>query len=102
MPRTSQTIEVEGYFAKRVLGIFKIIRGFTDLRYLAAVSVLYELSDGVEPGRVVGYQRQLNEKHALDTKKYLEQSDSSLIPEVIFYFRDVFNNAILRDTSAPI
>ncbi len=44
-----------------VPGIFKIIRGFADLRDLAAVSAPYELSDGAEPGRVVGHQRQLNE-----------------------------------------
>ena len=35
-----QLIEFEGYFAEGVLGIFKIIRGFADLRDLAAVSVL--------------------------------------------------------------
>jgi hypothetical protein len=75
-----------------VLGIFKIIRGFADLRDLAAVSVPYELSDGTEPGRVVGHQRKLNEKHALDIKKYLEQSDNRLIPEVILSLRGVFNN----------
>jgi len=46
------------------------------LQDLAAVSVPYELSDTTEPGRVVGHQRQLNEKHALDIKKYLEQSDN--------------------------
>ena len=61
MPGTSQTIEFEGYFAEEVLGIFKIIRGFSDLRDLAAVSVPYELSYGAKPGRVLGYQRQLNE-----------------------------------------
>jgi hypothetical protein len=46
MPGKSQSIEFEGYFAKGVLGIFKIIRGFADLRDLAAVSVPYELSVG--------------------------------------------------------
>jgi hypothetical protein len=92
MPPASQTIEFEGYYAEGVLGIFKIIRGFADLRDLAAVSVPYELSDGAEPGRVVGHQRQLNAKHALDIKKYLEQSDSRLIPEVILSVRGVFNN----------
>ena len=94
MPRTSQNIEFEGYFAEGVLGIFKIIRGFADLRDLAAISVPYELSDAAELGRVVGHQRQLDEKHALDIKKYLEQSDSRLIPEVILSVRGVFNNAI--------
>jgi hypothetical protein len=102
MLHTSQTIEFEGYFAEGVLGIFKIIRGFANLRDLAAVSVPYELSDGSEAGRVVGYQRQLNEKHALDIKKYLEQSDNRLIPEVILSLRGVLNNAILRDAAAPI
>ncbi|RZB31351.1 MAG: hypothetical protein SRB2_04876 [Desulfobacteraceae bacterium Eth-SRB2] len=102
MPRANQTIEFEGYFAEGVLGIFKIIRGFANLRDLAAVSVIYELSDGPEAGRVVGCQCQLNEKHALDIKKYLEQSDNRLIPEVILSLRGVFNNAILRDAAAPI
>lgn len=93
MPRARQTIEFEGYFAEGVLGIFKIIRGFADLRDLAAVSVPYKLSDRAEVGRVVGHQRQLNEKHAMDIKKYLEQSDNRLIPEVILSVRGVFNNA---------
>ncbi len=92
MPPASQTIEFEGYFAEGVLGIFEIIRGFADLRDLAAFSVPYELSNAAEPGRVVGHQRQLNEKHALDIKKYLEQSDSRLIPEVILSVRGMFIN----------
>ena len=54
MPHATQIIELEGYFAEGVLGIFKIIRGFADLRDLAVVSVPYELIDGAEPraGRV--------------------------------------------------
>lgn len=92
MPTASQTIEFEGYFAEGVLGIFKIIRGFADLRDLAAISVPYELNEGPEAGRVVGHQRQLNERHALDIKKYLEQSDNRLIPEIILSVRGVFNN----------
>ena len=52
MPSAIQTIEFEGYFAEGVLGIFKIIRGFANLRDLAAVSVPYELSDGAEAGLV--------------------------------------------------
>jgi len=92
MPRISQTIEFEGYFAEGVLGIFKIIRGFANMRDLAAVSVPYELSDASELGRVIGHQRQLDQKHALDIKKYLEQSDSRLIPEVLLSVRGVFTN----------
>jgi len=101
-----------------VLGIFKIIRGFADLRDLAAISVPYELSDGVEPGRVVGHQRQLNEKHALDIKKYLEQSDNrnDKVPFDLTTFKYVAISqaaeipnkvkseiiAILRDAGAPL
>ncbi len=84
MPPASQTIEFEGYFAEGVLGISKIIRGFADLIDLAAISISYKLSDGAEPGQVIGHQRRLNEKHAEDIKNYyLEQSDSRLITEVI-------------------
>ena len=38
MSQGRQYIEFEGYFAAGVLGIFKVIRGFADLRDLAAVS----------------------------------------------------------------
>ena len=38
MPHATQIIELEGYFAEGVLGIFKIIRGFADLRDLAVMS----------------------------------------------------------------
>lgn len=31
---------------------------------------------GPEAGRVVGYQRQLNEKHVQNIKKYLKRSDN--------------------------
>lgn len=92
MPPASQTIEFEGYFAEGVLGIFKVIRGFADLRDLVAISVPYILSEGAEPGHVIGHQRRLDEKHALDIKKYLEQSDNRLIPEVILSIRGIFNN----------
>jgi hypothetical protein len=65
MPRARQIIEFEGYFAEGVLGIFKIIRGFADLRDLAPVSVPYELSEGAEPGRVLGHLCELNEMSRL-------------------------------------
>jgi hypothetical protein len=97
MPPESKTIEFEGYFAEGVLGIFKVIRGFADLRDLAAVSVPYEMGDVAEPGRVIGHQRHLSEKHAQDIKKYLEQSDNRLIPEVILSVRGVFNNVTAQE-----
>lgn len=92
-----QFIEFEGYFAEGVLGIFKLIRGFADLRDLSVISVPYELNEGIDPGRVVGHQRRLNEKHALDIKNYLEKSDSRLIPEVILSIRGIFNNVSRHD-----
>jgi len=71
------------------------------LQDLASVSVPYELSYGAEPRRVIGHQRQLDEKYVRDIKRYLEQSNNRLIPEVLSV-RDVFNNAILHDAVTPI
>ena len=76
MPRARQIIEFEGYFAEGVLGIFKIIRSFADLRDLAAISVPFDLT----------------------TFNYVPISQAAEIPiktraEII---------AILRDAGAPI
>lgn len=65
MPPASQNIEFEGYFAIGVMGIFKINRGFADLRDLAAVSVAYKLSDATETTRIIGHQHQLNKMSTL-------------------------------------
>ncbi|WP_366923143.1 hypothetical protein MFMK1_003633 [Metallumcola ferriviriculae] len=83
----SKYIEFEGVFAERVLGIFRIIRGFADLRDLAEVSVPYIMINGNQPNHVVGHQRELDPKHAEDIKKYLERSDNRFIPEVILAVR---------------
>ena len=87
MPRRSQYIEFEGLFSVGVLGIFKIIRGFADLRDLAAVSVPYQMTNDGLAYQVDGHQRELDVKHAEDIKKYLEQSDNRFIPEVILAVR---------------
>lgn len=88
MSRTSQYIEFEGYFAESVLGIFRIIRGFADLRDLAAVSVPYEMTNHeTDAQRVIGHQRKMDEDHAKDIKKYLEQSDNRFLPEVVLASR---------------
>jgi hypothetical protein len=48
MPSATQTIEFEGYFAEGVLGVFKIIRGFADLRDLTAqIKVRQECLDNL-------------------------------------------------------
>ena len=87
MPRGRQYIEFEGLFSEGVLGIFRVIRGFADLRDLAAVSVPYKMEAGELPGRVVGHQRIESEKHAEDIKKYLEQSENRFLPEIILSVR---------------
>lgn len=81
-------IEFEGIFSADVLGgIFKIIRGFADLRDLAAVSVPYKMTVENETGRAFGHQRDLDLKHAQDIKKYLEHGDNRFIPEIILSLR---------------
>lgn len=87
MARGKQYIEFEGLFAEGVLGIFRIIRGYADLRDLAAVSVPYKMEAGPAGASVVGHQRPESEKHAEDIKKYLEQSESRFLPEVILSVR---------------
>lgn len=80
-------IDLEGLFGDRILGVFRIIRGFADLRDLAAISTSYRMNFGAEGFRVEGHQRPETEKHAEDIKKYLEGSDNRFIPEVILSVR---------------
>lgn len=87
MSRSRQYIEFEGMFSESVLGIFRVIRGFADLRDLAAVSVPYKMEAGESLDRVVGHQRTESEKHAEDIKKYLEQSENRFLPEIILSVR---------------
>lgn len=87
MSQGSQYIEFEGLFSESVLGIFRIIRGFANLRDLAAVSVPYKMEDGEQVFRVVGHQRMESVKHAEDIKNYLEQSENRFLPEVILSVR---------------
>ncbi|NQU66114.1 MAG: hypothetical protein HQ517_17790, partial [SAR324 cluster bacterium] len=107
MPPNRKFIEFEGYFADNVLGVFRIIRGFADLRDLAAVSVPYEMTDHeADMQRVIGHQRKLNEKHARDIKKYLEQSDNRFIPEVVLSARVPVNpvdniRGVVLETEEP-
>ncbi len=72
-----------------MLGIFRIIRGFADLRDLAAVSVPYRMTCNIndELGRVIGHQRELDGKHAREIRRYLEKGDARFLPEVILSLR---------------
>ncbi len=85
--REKRYIRLEGLFENDVLGIFRIIRGFANLKDLATISVAYEMQDGAEPQRVQGFQRQIDPKHAKRIKEYLEKSNNRFIPEVILSIR---------------
>ena len=101
MPRNSQYIELEGLFAESVLGIFRVIRGYADLRDLAMVSVPYKMEDGEQPFQVVGHQRVESSKHAEDIRKYLEHSENRFLPEVILSVRVPVNLVVARGEINP-
>ena len=89
-------IRLEGLFAEGVLGIFRVIRGYADLRELAEVSVPYTMDSGAPGNRVAGHQRAVSDKHARDVKHYLEQSENRFIPEVILSVRVPVNLVVAR------
>lgn len=101
MSRGRQYIEFEGLFSESVLGIFRIIRGFADLRDLAAVSVPYKMEDGDQGFRVLGHQRTESDKHAEDIKNYLEQSENRFLPEVILSVRIPVDLIVENDVITP-
>lgn len=101
MSRGRQYIEFEGLFSESVLGIFRIIRGFADLRDLAAVSVPYKMEDGEQGFRVVGHQRVESAKHAEEIKNYLEQSENRFLPEVILSVRTSVKLVVNRGEIDP-
>lgn len=101
MPSGGRNIVLEGLFAEGVLGIFRTIRGYADLRELAAVSVPYTM-DTSDPGsRVAGHQRVASERHAEDIKQYLEQSEYRFLPEVILSVRAPVNLVGARGEISP-
>jgi len=101
MSRGRQYIEFEGLFSESVLGIFRIIRGFADLRDLAAVSVPYKMEATGGGLRVVGNQRKESVKHAEEIKNYLEHSANRFIPEVILSVRVPVSLVVSRGELDP-
>lgn len=89
------------FFSESVLGIFRIIRGFADLRDLAAVSVPYKMEATGGGLRVVGNQRKESEKHAEEIKNYLEHSENRFIPEVILSVRVPVSLVVSRGELDP-
>jgi nucleoside 2-deoxyribosyltransferase len=86
MSRGRQKISFDGLFQENVLGTFKIIRGFADLQDLTKVSVamLYQGSKNI-PGS--GYQRQLDEQHVEDIKRFLNKGRYRFFPEIVLSLR---------------
>ena len=101
MLRNRQYIEIEGLFAESVLGIFRVIRGYADLRDLAMVSVPYKMDDAEPAFRVVGHQRNELTKHAEDIEDYLEHSENRFLPEVILSVRVPVNLVVARGEIDP-
>ncbi len=67
MSRGRQMVSFEGLLQENVLGTFKVIRGFADLRDLAEVSVAMPYQ-GSKNGQGTGYQRQLDAQHVEDIR----------------------------------
>ncbi len=80
-------IVLEGVYYPEVLGTFRVIRGFADLRELAEISVPFKMSSTNGGGLVEGHQRQLDESHAEDIRHYFERSSTRFIPEIILAVR---------------
>jgi len=87
MPSGARYIKFEGQFESNVLGTFRIIRGFANLKDLAEISVPYEMEDGTGNGEVKGQQRKLDPHHAERIKRYLESGEQRFLPEVILSVR---------------
>lgn len=84
--RPKSYIEIEGIFDTEVLGTFSIIRGFALLQDLARISVPVFMQDAGE-GQVAGHQRELDQQHAEDVKRYFAEGDRRFIPEIILSVR---------------
>ena len=101
MPQGGRDIVLEGLFAEGVLGIFRAIRGYADLRDLAAVSVPYTMDAGDPGSHVAGHQRVASERHAKEIKQFLEQSENRFLPEVILSVRAPVNLVVARGEIDP-
>src|SRR5882724_11356215 len=91
----------EGQFESRVLGTFRIIRGFANLQDLAEISVPYTMEDNGGAAAVKGEQRQLDSQHAKRIKQYLESDQQRFLPEVILSIRTDLDEE-LDQTQKPI
>lgn len=86
MSRGRQKISFEGLMQENVLGTFTVIRGFADLRDLTDVSVAMPYQGAVN-GQGTGYQRQLDEQHVEDIKRFLNKGRYRFFPEIVLSLR---------------
>lgn len=86
MSRGRQIISFEGLLEENVLGTFKVIRGFADLRDLAEVSTAMPYQ-GSRSGHGSGYQRQVDEQHVNDLKTFLSKGRYRFFPEIVLGLR---------------
>ena len=101
MSQNGRYLILEGQFETGVLGTFRIIRGFANLKTLAEISVPYEMAEGTNDGQVEGQQRQIDPKHAERIKRYLESGEQRFMPEVILSLRHEIVEELDR-TQKPI
>jgi nucleoside 2-deoxyribosyltransferase len=86
MSRERRKVTFEGLLQQNVLGTFKIIRGFADLGDLALVSTAMPYQ-GAKEGKEIGYQRQLDEQHVDDIKRFLSRGRFRFFPEIVLGLR---------------
>jgi hypothetical protein len=94
MSRAKSYIQIEGVFAREVLGSFNIIRGFATLQELATISAPVFMRE-VPGGIVEGHQRPLDQGHAEEIKRYFEVGDRRFIPEIILSIRAEFQPEVI-------
>jgi hypothetical protein len=91
MSRGRQKVSFEGLLQENVLGTFKIIRGFADLYDLAEVSVTMPYQGG-KNGQGTGYQRQLDEQHVEEIKRFLSKGRYRFFLEIVLSLRSKGSN----------
>ena len=88
MRKDNGQITLEGIYVPRMLGRFRVIRGFALLPDLARVSQSSPMVLPEHPGGlVVGSQRSVDVHHAEAIKRFLEAGELRFIPEVILSAR---------------
>ncbi len=86
MSRGRQKVSFEGLLQENVLGTFAVIRGFAELRDLIDVSIAMPYQ-GAMNGQGTGYQRQFDEQHVEDLKRFLSKGRYRFFPEIVLSLR---------------